>query len=191
LIALPLLALRRAPDAAAATFLVLASALCAGEAAWSEGEPDGARYLPASAGALALLALFWTSLAEHAARGAVVPASLAAAGALVMAAGVALRLSAVRALGRFFVSPPRVLPGQPLVTGGPFRSMRHPSETGLLVLSFGACVLLGSLAGLVLWTLAVAPLAAVRVSKEEALLARAFGSEWREYVDETPALLPR
>lgn len=191
LIAAPLLVLRRAPDGVEAIFLGLASALCAGEAAWSEGEPDGARYLPASAGALALLALFWTSLAEHAVRAAHVPAGIVLAGAVVMSAGIALRLSAVRALGRFFVSPPRVLPGQRLVTHGPFRAIRHPSEAGLLLLSFGACLLLGSLAGLVLWSAAVLPLAALRVAREESLLARAFGSEWREYADATPAMLPR
>ena len=107
-----------------------------------------------------------------------------------MGAGVALRLAAVRALGRWFVSEPRVVPGQPLVRRGAFARLRHPSESGLLLLSLGACVLLGSVAGLAIWALAIVPLSLKRVAAEEAVLARAFGAAWRKYADETDRLAP-
>ena len=194
LLAAPTIALGRAGalagDAAAASFLLLATTLCAGEAGWSDGESGGAGFLPASAGALALLLCFEVSLAEHLALGRPRFDGTVVVGAMAMAFGVALRLAAVRALGRWFVSEPRVVPGQPLVRTGAFRLLRHPSESGLLLLSLGACVLLGSVAGLAVWAFAVVPLALKRVAAEEALLARAFGAAWRAYADSTDRLAP-
>jgi protein-S-isoprenylcysteine O-methyltransferase Ste14 len=75
------------------------------------------------------------------------------------------------------------VPRHELITGGPYAVVKHPLYTavGLFVLpglGFLFDTWLGALVGIVLYT---ASRRFARAEEEE--LARAFGSEWQEYVD--------
>ncbi len=56
----------------------------------------------------------------------------AVAGWTVFAAGKALKWWAIVTLGRFWTFRVIVLPGAPLVAGGPYRWLRHPNYVGVV-----------------------------------------------------------
>lgn len=138
------------------------------ESASAHEEPE-AHWSGAYAGALAtgltLLAVHATAIVEHVRRGG---GSLV--GLVVIAAGIALRIAAIRALGDDFVSVP-VVPAQ-LATTGLYRWMRHPSELGLLIAATGAVLLLESPAAAVVTLLVLLPLSIARCRAEDRVLRR-------------------
>jgi protein-S-isoprenylcysteine O-methyltransferase Ste14 len=104
--------------------------------------------------------------------------------------GVALRAWAIVTLGPHFRRRVTIEPGQTLVRRGPYRVLRHPSYTGLLLvfagfgLAFGswlsaAVAALGMLAGLL-----------PRIRVEERALAETFGAEYERYAASTSRLVP-
>ena len=75
-------------------------------------------------------AMFAVMLAEGVGRGPAPPA-LAVAGLLIFAAAKAIKWSAIFALGAAWTFRVIVVPGAPLVTGGPYRYVRHPNYVGV------------------------------------------------------------
>jgi protein-S-isoprenylcysteine O-methyltransferase Ste14 len=65
------------------------------------------------------------------------PNAFAVAGVVVIWVGLALRVWAVLTLGRSFSTFFQVDVDQTVVTGGPYRWVRHPSYTGLLLIALG------------------------------------------------------
>ncbi len=94
-------------------------------------------------------------------------------GAVLFAAGVALYRVAGRALGPALSPLVTPRPGAALVTGGPYRWLRHPMYVGQACIAVGAPLTLGSR-----WVLCLAlpalVILAVRAGLEDAALARAF-----------------
>ena len=91
------------------------------------GERDrGTRILVA----LTLGAAIATAVGVRSAPSFRVPVPLRGAGVVVMWLGLALRVWAIAALGRSFRSTVEVEPGQPVVSTGPYRWIRHPSYAG-------------------------------------------------------------
>jgi protein-S-isoprenylcysteine O-methyltransferase Ste14 len=113
-----------------------------------------------------------------------------AAGLAAVAAGLAIRIWAIRELGRFFTYAVVVHPGQTVVDTGPYRWVRHPSYTGLLLGMLGLGLALGT------WlTVPIAllpPLAGFtwRLLTEEQVLARELGEPYRAYMRRTKRLIP-
>jgi isoprenylcysteine carboxyl methyltransferase (ICMT) family protein YpbQ len=60
-----------------------------------------------------------------------------AAGVALLAAGIGLRAWAFKTLGRYFTFTVMVSSDQPVITSGPYRLLRHPSYTGILLASAG------------------------------------------------------
>jgi len=112
------------------------------------------------------------------------------AGLVVMSAGVALRQWAIAVLGRFFTVDVRVQPGQPVVERGPYRWVRHPSYTGMIVTFVGLGLALGNWASLAV--LAVVPAAGlvVRIRFEERVLLATLGEPYRRFAASRPHLFP-
>jgi protein-S-isoprenylcysteine O-methyltransferase Ste14 len=110
-------------------------------------------------------------------------------GVVLFAAGGALRLWPVFVLGRRFSGLVAIQPGHTLVTGGPYRIIRHPSYLGLLVNSLGWALAFRSGVGVLLTVLTIPPLVA-RIRAEERLLHTQFGDEYDAYRSRTSRLLP-
>lgn len=111
-------------------------------------------------------------------------------GIAAVAAGLALRVRAMAALGPRFSPLVALQRGHALETGGPYARVRHPGYLGALIACAGGAVAFGSAAALPLVAIMLAAQLS-RVRAEESLLAASFGDEWREYARRTGALLPR
>jgi protein-S-isoprenylcysteine O-methyltransferase Ste14 len=113
-----------------------------------------------------------------------------AAGLIVMWLGLAIRVWAIAALGRAFRTTVEVDPAQAVVTTGPYRWVRHPSYTGLLLIVTGYGLAAGN--WLALAVCAVLPLPALlrRIAVEEAELTRVLGDRYRAYQAQTKRLIP-
>jgi protein-S-isoprenylcysteine O-methyltransferase Ste14 len=111
-------------------------------------------------------------------------------GVALMAAGLALRLWAVVVLGRSFRTTVEIDPGQEVVARGPYRLVRHPAYSGVVLLVLGLGVGAGTWVSLVLCV--ALPTAALhrRITVEETALAGALGEPYRAYSRRTRRLVP-
>jgi protein-S-isoprenylcysteine O-methyltransferase Ste14 len=113
-----------------------------------------------------------------------------ALGAAVFALGLGLRGWAVHELGRFFKFTVVVQADHRVVDTGPYRLIRHPSYTGLLMAELGLGIMLGT--WLTIPACLLPPLIAfgVRLVTEERVLARELGDPYRAYMARTRRLVP-
>jgi len=113
-----------------------------------------------------------------------------AAGLSLFACGFALRAWAVLTLGRFFSVVVVVLDDHRVVDRGPYRFVRHPSYTGLMLLLTGLGIALGNWLSVVACTLV--PLAALlyRIEVEERALVDELGDAYRVYAHGRRRLVP-
>ncbi len=112
------------------------------------------------------------------------------AGAALFVAGLALRLWSMRTLRRSFSYDLKVAEGQALVTSGPYRVVRHPAYTGLVVLSVSCAVWNPSVIGFAALAVTTLPQVMVRIALEERMLAEHFGGHWRDWARGTRRLIP-
>jgi protein-S-isoprenylcysteine O-methyltransferase Ste14 len=118
------------------------------------------------------------------------PDVFAVAGLVLIWIGLAVRGWAVLALGGSFSTFIQVDEGQPVVTSGPYRWIRHPAYTGLLLICLGFGVGIGNWLSIVVC--AVVPLLGLlpRIAVEEAELVRVLGEQYRDYQKTTHRLIP-
>jgi protein-S-isoprenylcysteine O-methyltransferase Ste14 len=105
--------------------------------------------------------------------------------------GMALRLYAIIVLGTFFTTTVAVAPEQTVVEAGPYRLIRHPSYTGLLILllGFGLSLTNNWLSLLVIMGCALISLS-YRIHVEEQVLKAHLGQPYQEYMQRTKRLVP-
>jgi protein-S-isoprenylcysteine O-methyltransferase Ste14 len=115
---------------------------------------------------------------------------LSAAGLLVMWAGLALRLWAIVVLGRSFRMTVEVDADQKVVDSGPYRWVRHPSYTGILVLLAGLGMVYGNWPALAILLVLPVWVLIHRILVEEALLTKVMGRSYTEYAARTKRLVP-
>jgi protein-S-isoprenylcysteine O-methyltransferase Ste14 len=104
--------------------------------------------------------------------------------------GAALAIWSRHLLGRNWSSVVELKAGHELVEAGPYRYIRHPIYTGLLLLFLGNALQVGDWRGL----LAVAIVLASfwrKLRLEEHWLQERFGDAYRAYRQRTGALLPK
>jgi protein-S-isoprenylcysteine O-methyltransferase Ste14 len=111
-------------------------------------------------------------------------------GVALIVTGSAVRLWAITTLGRWFTYDVRVTEGQPVVETGPYRWVRHPSYTGVLLVVFGLGLALGNWLSL-LFVLVLPTLGLVRrIRVEEAALLGTIGEPYERYAAERSRLFP-
>jgi protein-S-isoprenylcysteine O-methyltransferase Ste14 len=115
---------------------------------------------------------------------------LFAVGLLLMAAGLVIREWAILTLGRFFTVDVRVHPGQTVVDRGPYRWVRHPAYTGLLVFLLGIGVALTNWAALLMLALLPTIGLLVRIRSEERALLTGLGDDYRRFAETRRRLFP-
>jgi protein-S-isoprenylcysteine O-methyltransferase Ste14 len=112
------------------------------------------------------------------------------AGLVLMCAGIAIRQWAVALLGRYFTVDVRVHPGQTVVERGPYRWVRHPSYTGLIVTFVGIGLALGNWAALAVVAVLPAVGLVVRIRVEERALIAGLGEPYRRFAAGRARLFP-
>ena len=112
------------------------------------------------------------------------------AGIILMLTGIALRAWSIATLGRFFQYQITIQAGQRVVTGGPYRYVRHPSYTGIALVLLGFALASGDpyslLATAVLGGLGLA----VRIRAEERQLTDALGADYERFAAGRKRLIP-
>jgi protein-S-isoprenylcysteine O-methyltransferase Ste14 len=112
-------------------------------------------------------------------------------GLAIMLLGIALRQWSVIALGTFFTVQVQVREGQTVVDTGPYRYVRHPSYTAILMTFFGMGVALENwlslLALLIIPTIGLV----IRIRVEERALLAALGEPYRAFSQSRARLIPK
>ena len=105
--------------------------------------------------------------------------------------GLALRVWAIATLREIFRTTVEVEPGQTVVSTGPYRWVRHPSYTGLLLIVAGFGLAAGDWLSLAVCVALPLPALAWRIHVEEAELNRVLGRAYATYQSHTARLIPR
>ena len=116
--------------------------------------------------------------------------SIWATGVLLTIAGLGLAFWARYHLGRYWSGQITLKEGHTLVCTGPYRHLRHPIYSGILLAVVGAGLTVGLYRAL-LGVLLVALGLWWKARQEDAWLARAFGEQFEQQRQRTGRLLPR
>jgi protein-S-isoprenylcysteine O-methyltransferase Ste14 len=112
------------------------------------------------------------------------------AGEVVAWAGLAIRIWAVVTLGASFRLTVEVDSDQKVVDRGPYRWVRHPSYTGLLLIALGFGLALGNWVSLLIMVL-VPPIGIIRrIGVEETTLVAVMGQPYADYRTRTKRIIP-
>ncbi|HEU4620511.1 MAG TPA: isoprenylcysteine carboxylmethyltransferase family protein [Gammaproteobacteria bacterium] len=114
--------------------------------------------------------------------------ALGTVGVALCAAGIGFAIWARFHLGRNWGMPMSVKQDAELVTTGPYKHVRHPIYTGILLALVGSALVLGA------WYAGVVAIFAVyfffSARSEETVLLEQFGEPYREYMRRTKMLIP-
>jgi len=113
-----------------------------------------------------------------------------ALGLCIEGVGLALRAWAVHELGRFFKFTVVVQADHRVVDTGPYRLIRHPSYTGLLMVVLGFGIALGTWLSIPACLLPPLFGFVIRLLGEERVLTRELGEPYRAYMGRTRRLIP-
>ena len=108
----------------------------------------------------------------------------------LFAAGLILRWWAIITLGRFFTVDVTIEQDHELVERGPFRWVRHPSYTGVLVAFIGWALTWRNWAVMAVVLVPIFIAFWRRMNVEEEALRAALGERYAEYMKRTKRLLP-
>ena len=111
-------------------------------------------------------------------------------GIAVMVAGIAFRQYAIAVLGRYFSGVLGVQKEQKVVESGPYRLIRHPSYTGVLIFLAGMGLALQSWAAVLVNITIFAVAYGYRMFVEEKVLISELGNNYVEYMKRTKRVIP-
>lgn len=114
--------------------------------------------------------------------------AIRAAGAFLCAAGVALAIWARVHLGANWSGRPATKEAHELITSGPYRCVRHPIYSGMLLAMVGTFLVSGLPGLLTLIGFGIVVIYRIRV--EERLMIRLFADRYLQYRKHTKALIP-
>lgn len=109
-------------------------------------------------------------------------------GLAVFVAGVAFRLAAIRVLGRFYSHRVRIDDSHQIVQHGPYRFLRHPAYTGMIVAHVGFVVCFFHPVSLAILLCFFIPAVVLRIRVEERALFALRG--YAEYAKTRKRLIP-
>ncbi|MBK8815359.1 MAG: isoprenylcysteine carboxylmethyltransferase family protein [Methylococcaceae bacterium] len=111
-------------------------------------------------------------------------------GLFLFAAGLALRYIAVHKLGRLFTTNVSIHNEHRLIADGPYRWIRHPAYTGLIMAMTGAGLAMGDYIAILILLAPTIGVFNYRIAIEEKLLINKFGQIYLDYSNQTKKLLP-
>lgn len=115
---------------------------------------------------------------------------LKSVGILIYGGGILVRYWGIRELGHFFSRNVIVEEEVELVSSGPYRILRHPLYTGLLLIVIGFPIYMGVWGGVVLAILLMIPALLYRIRIEEEMLTVMIGSGYQEWGKTRNRLFP-
>ncbi len=146
-------------------------------------------------GSLQLLALvfplaWWSAIAlAWVAAASFRSAAVFYAGLISMVAGQVLRSWSIAVLGRLFTVNVAVREGHKLIESGPYRVLRHPSYTAILLVHLGIGLCIGNALSAITLVVPIALVLINRIRVEEDVLTSGLTS-YGEYVKRTYRLIP-
>jgi protein-S-isoprenylcysteine O-methyltransferase Ste14 len=132
-----------------------------------------------------ILAAVWTSAAIPWFR-----SQLTLVGIIVVLLGAAIRWWAILTLGRYFTFEVAVRSTQSVVQSGPYRFVRHPSYTGILIMLLGVGIALTNWASLIVILASGVIGLLYRVNVEERALVDALGQPYVKYMRHSKRFIP-
>jgi len=131
-------------------------------------------------------------VAERAvAAAAIQPESLAAWLCLIFLwCGIAMRFWSFRTLGRYFTFTVQTSTDQPVITDGPYRFVRHPGYTGILLAVTGLGFLFGNWLSVACIVFAVMAGLVYRIRVEERALLQTLGARYSDFAATRKRLVP-
>ena len=111
-------------------------------------------------------------------------------GAALALAGVALRVWAIRILGKLFTFQVGIRPDHRIVRDGPYRWVRHPAYAGSVMTILGVSLSNAFSLGIIISAVMILLVYGLRIPNEEAALVRHFGEPYRLYMEQTKRLIP-
>jgi len=118
-------------------------------------------------------------------------AGFAPLGLSATALGIALSFWARSLLNRNWSGLAVIRAGHELVERGPYRYVRHPIYSGILLALAGTVIALGAPPRWIAIGLLILAVFLLKIQSEERLLASAFGERFASFRRKTPALFPR
>jgi protein-S-isoprenylcysteine O-methyltransferase Ste14 len=111
-------------------------------------------------------------------------------GVLLLAGGSILFGWTHQVLGRFWSPILEIAHAHKLVTWGPYRLVRHPMYSSLILFSLGIGLTAADMIMAISWVLGIFILCMLRIEKEEKLMIETFGNEYVAYKSYTGKLFP-
>ena len=177
-------------------FIVSIAAFSAGELVQAFRVRRGATRVDVRAEALLRLMIFGGIVMFPLGR-ALAPGALVGGGGLRFAVGVVigwagalLRWWSFETLGRYFTVVVKTSVDQPVIDRGPYRVLRHPSYTGLLLIFAGVGVMVGNWLSTVGAVVLVLIALIHRMRIEERALVAALGDRYRDFAASRARLVP-
>lgn len=112
------------------------------------------------------------------------------AGIVIFVCGEALRVWSKVALGRYFTYTVQTSSDQPVITSGPYRLLRHPSYTGMVLMVIGLGAVWGNWIGLVVVTALTVVGLRYRIYVEENALLADLGERYGKFASGRKRLIP-
>jgi protein-S-isoprenylcysteine O-methyltransferase Ste14 len=110
-------------------------------------------------------------------------------GIILTMAGLGFSGWARRHLGRYWSSMVEIKIGHQLIRTGPYRIVRNPMYTGILIAFLGAVIAIGELVAFVALVIGIVSIG-VKIKAEEEILSGKFGEEYLKYKREVKAIIP-
>jgi protein-S-isoprenylcysteine O-methyltransferase Ste14 len=117
-------------------------------------------------------------------------AAAAVMGVTLTAAGVGFAIWARWHLGANWSAIVSIREEHELIRTGPYRRLRHPIYTGMLLAMAGTALVLGEVRGLLAFAITLAAFYS-KARKEEAWLRREFGEKFEAHAQQTGMFLPK
>lgn len=111
-------------------------------------------------------------------------------GVALLIAGVMVRWSAIKTLGKYFTGTVLIKDDHRLVRSGLYKYLRHPAYTGALLAHFGLGLSFSNWFALGFSSIPFIAVALYRMRVEEQALQEAFGSEYVAYSQTSKRLIP-
>ena len=117
--------------------------------------------------------------------------SIALFGLSIFMIGIVIRWISIIQLNKEFTVDVAITKNHNLKTDGLYKSLRHPSYLGLLLICFGLSIAMNSIISLIVITIPILLAIIYRMKIEEAILIKEFGKIYENYRIKTYKIIPK